>query len=303
MTTSEIAPTGPAQAASRARRPGTGRGGRGHHSQNNRDRSRPRSLDGIAASDREVCAMTERFLVQRWRARWPASIRPAGNKNAALPIVAATLLADGPVELSNVPRIRDVEALLATPRAPRRLGGVDRAQRRAGRRPQPCRTAPSIPGSAPGSAPRSCWPGRCSRASARSSCRRRAATSSGGGGSIPTSSRWNSSAPPCSVGRPLRDRGPPPRRRRHLPRRAQRHRHRERPDGGRDGPRADGAAQRRQRAARAGPGADPGRHGRADRGHRHQHLRHRRRPGAARRAPTRSDRTTSRSAASSGSPR
>lgn len=56
--------------------------------------------------------MTERFLV---RGGHPLSgtIRPAGNKNAALPIIAASLLADGPVDIANVPRIRDVEALLA----------------------------------------------------------------------------------------------------------------------------------------------------------------------------------------------
>jgi UDP-N-acetylglucosamine 1-carboxyvinyltransferase len=41
------------------------------------------------------------------------TVRPAGNKNAALPILAATLLADGPVALDNVPRIRDVETMLA----------------------------------------------------------------------------------------------------------------------------------------------------------------------------------------------
>jgi UDP-N-acetylglucosamine 1-carboxyvinyltransferase len=40
-------------------------------------------------------------------------VRPAGNKNAALPILAATILADGPVELDNIPRIRDVETMLA----------------------------------------------------------------------------------------------------------------------------------------------------------------------------------------------
>jgi UDP-N-acetylglucosamine 1-carboxyvinyltransferase len=39
-------------------------------------------------------------------------IRPAGNKNAALPCLAATVLADGPVTLENVPRIRDVETFL-----------------------------------------------------------------------------------------------------------------------------------------------------------------------------------------------
>ncbi|MGE5230389.1 MAG: UDP-N-acetylglucosamine 1-carboxyvinyltransferase [Deltaproteobacteria bacterium] len=41
------------------------------------------------------------------------TIRPAGNKNAALPILAATLLVDGPVTLDNIPRIRDVETMLA----------------------------------------------------------------------------------------------------------------------------------------------------------------------------------------------
>jgi UDP-N-acetylglucosamine 1-carboxyvinyltransferase len=40
------------------------------------------------------------------------TIRPAGNKNAALPVIAASLLADAPVELGNIPRIRDVETLL-----------------------------------------------------------------------------------------------------------------------------------------------------------------------------------------------
>jgi len=40
------------------------------------------------------------------------SIRPAGNKNAALPIIAAALLTDQPVTLENVPRIRDVETLV-----------------------------------------------------------------------------------------------------------------------------------------------------------------------------------------------
>ncbi len=40
------------------------------------------------------------------------TIRPAGNKNAALPVIAATILADGPVRITNVPRIRDVQTLL-----------------------------------------------------------------------------------------------------------------------------------------------------------------------------------------------
>lgn len=45
------------------------------------------------------------------------SIRPTGNKNAALPIVCAALLADEPVTLENVPRIRDIESLLGLVRA------------------------------------------------------------------------------------------------------------------------------------------------------------------------------------------
>ena len=40
------------------------------------------------------------------------TIRPSGNKNAALPIIAAALLTDEPVRLENVPRIRDVETLV-----------------------------------------------------------------------------------------------------------------------------------------------------------------------------------------------
>ncbi len=39
------------------------------------------------------------------------TVRAAGNKNGALPILAATVLASDPVTLSNVPRIRDVETM------------------------------------------------------------------------------------------------------------------------------------------------------------------------------------------------
>ena len=38
-------------------------------------------------------------------------VRAAGNKNGALPVLAATLLAGEPVTLRNVPRIRDVETM------------------------------------------------------------------------------------------------------------------------------------------------------------------------------------------------
>jgi len=40
------------------------------------------------------------------------TIRPAGNKNAALPIIAASLLADGETVIHNVPRIGDVLSML-----------------------------------------------------------------------------------------------------------------------------------------------------------------------------------------------
>jgi len=40
------------------------------------------------------------------------NVRVSGNKNGALPILAASLLTDEPVTLSNVPRIRDVETML-----------------------------------------------------------------------------------------------------------------------------------------------------------------------------------------------
>jgi UDP-N-acetylglucosamine 1-carboxyvinyltransferase len=40
------------------------------------------------------------------------TVAPAGNKNAALPLLAASLLTDEEIVLHNVPRIRDVQAML-----------------------------------------------------------------------------------------------------------------------------------------------------------------------------------------------
>ncbi len=51
------------------------------------------------------------FSVEGGR-RLSGTIRPSGNKNAALPIIAAALLTEHPVTLENVPRIRDVEVLV-----------------------------------------------------------------------------------------------------------------------------------------------------------------------------------------------
>jgi len=68
-----------------------------------------------------------RFLVEGGR-RLSGTIRPTGNKNAALPIVAATLLTEHPVTLENVPRIRDIEILvelLATTGADARWTGAN----------------------------------------------------------------------------------------------------------------------------------------------------------------------------------
>lgn len=44
--------------------------------------------------------------------RLRGAIEPSGNKNAALPIIAAALLTEHPVTLDNVPRIRDTETLV-----------------------------------------------------------------------------------------------------------------------------------------------------------------------------------------------
>jgi UDP-N-acetylglucosamine 1-carboxyvinyltransferase len=56
-------------------------------------------------------AVADAFLIE---GRRPLSgrIRAAGNKNGALPIICASLLATEPVTLSNVPRIRDVDTML-----------------------------------------------------------------------------------------------------------------------------------------------------------------------------------------------
>jgi UDP-N-acetylglucosamine 1-carboxyvinyltransferase len=56
-------------------------------------------------------ALVESFVIEGSRPL-NGRIRAAGNKNGALPILAACLLTDGPVQLANVPRIRDVETMI-----------------------------------------------------------------------------------------------------------------------------------------------------------------------------------------------
>jgi UDP-N-acetylglucosamine 1-carboxyvinyltransferase len=51
------------------------------------------------------------FVIQGGRPL-SGTVRAAGNKNGALPILAATVLASTEVRLSNVPRIRDVETMV-----------------------------------------------------------------------------------------------------------------------------------------------------------------------------------------------
>ena len=53
----------------------------------------------------------EKFVIEGG-APLSGTVLPAGNKNAALPILAACVLTEDEVVLRNVPRIRDVEAML-----------------------------------------------------------------------------------------------------------------------------------------------------------------------------------------------
>ena len=54
----------------------------------------------------------EKFVIEGG-APLSGTVVPAGNKNAALPILAASVLTEDEVVLRNVPRIRDVESMLA----------------------------------------------------------------------------------------------------------------------------------------------------------------------------------------------
>src|SRR4029077_8194640 len=63
----------------------------------------------MATATRE--GTVEEFLIEACQPL-SGTIRPAGNKNAALPILAACLLTGEPVILENVPHIRDVEEMI-----------------------------------------------------------------------------------------------------------------------------------------------------------------------------------------------
>ena len=53
----------------------------------------------------------EKFVIEGG-ARLGGELTPGGSKNEVLPCLAASLLTDEPVVLSNVPRIRDVEVMI-----------------------------------------------------------------------------------------------------------------------------------------------------------------------------------------------
>ena len=100
----------------------------------------------------------DKFVIQGG-APLSGEITAAGNKNAALPILAACLLTDEEVVLSNVPRIRDTEAQVAPARELGRQGRLDRRERAAPLRRRGLGHRPSTRSSRRGSAPRSCSPG------------------------------------------------------------------------------------------------------------------------------------------------
>src|SRR3954469_16178489 len=58
-----------------------------------------------------LAAAMDKFLIE---GGYPLSgtVVPAGNKNAALPVLAAALLTSEEVVLRNIPRIRDVQAMV-----------------------------------------------------------------------------------------------------------------------------------------------------------------------------------------------
>ena len=58
----------------------------------------------------------EKFIIEGGQPL-TGTLVPAGNKNAALPVLAATLLTREEVLLRNIPRIRDVEAMVDLLRA------------------------------------------------------------------------------------------------------------------------------------------------------------------------------------------
>src|SRR3712207_1014285 len=68
---------------------------------------RPRPLPSLASRPSPM----EKFVIEGG-VPLSGTVTPAGNKNGALPILAACVLTDEEVVVRNVPRIRDVETML-----------------------------------------------------------------------------------------------------------------------------------------------------------------------------------------------
>jgi UDP-N-acetylglucosamine 1-carboxyvinyltransferase len=119
------------------------------------------------------------------------TVVPAGNKNGALAILAASVLTDAELVLGNVPRIRDVDAMLEI------LAGLGvRVQWRGDHELTLCGADADARAIEPalGEQIRACW-----RASAAPRCPRPAATSSAAGDWIRTSTDSRRSAPSAST--------------------------------------------------------------------------------------------------------
>lgn len=103
------------------------------------------------------------YFVIEGSAELSGVIRPMGNKNSALPLLAAALLSREPVTIENVPDIGDVRTKLEL------LSGLgvatDYEQSTCRIDAGNLRADPRIPFSRRGYAPPSCWRDRCSLAS------------------------------------------------------------------------------------------------------------------------------------------
>ena len=68
-------------------------------------------MTSTLVTDLATRELQQSFLIEGGRPL-AGTVRAAGNKNGALPILAACVLASEPVRLTNVPRIRDVQTML-----------------------------------------------------------------------------------------------------------------------------------------------------------------------------------------------
>ena len=236
----------------------------------------------VSSSAPERVSEMEKFIIEGGTPL-AGTVTPAGNKNAALPALAASLLTREEVVLRNIPRIADVEAMLELLRLPRREGRVARRQRRGapGRRAQPLRGGPRLGRAHPRLLPArrpAARPPRPRRHAAARRRRDRPPPARPAPRRLPRARRGGERGPQLvPAGGP---RGPP--RVRLLHGRAVGHGDRERADGRRAHARLDRDPQRRLGAARPGPRPAADGDGRPHRGHRLE-PHDRPRPGGARR--------------------